>query len=298
MIGTAFIYLAISSACIGVMTELRKIFQVKNGIGLVSTAVFFMISMVIASLSGLATAPMLKDSDAIILAFAYAGISAITAIICLVGSAWGKLSTISVCANLGNLLLPSLYGLIVFPEENILTVYKIIGYVFALVAVLLNFCGTSNEKSNKPSLKYNISCITVFFTQGYSLIILNLANKSGFNGIGFVNLHTAISVIIMLMIVVIGLTFSHKNSVVQVKKSLSFYGILLMVGYGTMVVLSEILALKCAGIVPLVFQSPVSFCVSIVVISLLEYIIHREKLSLGDILQICSAFVCSILFVL
>ena len=71
-----------------------------------------------------------------------------------------------------------------------------------------------------------------------------------------------------------------------------------MLSYAALAVLSERLSISCAGIVPLVFQAPVSFCVSIIVVSALDIVIYREKLSKIEILQIIFAVICNIMFML
>lgn len=74
--------------------------------------------------------------------------------------------------------------------------------------------------------------------------------------------------------------------------------VLLMLSYAGLTFVSERCALACAGMVPLVFQAPVSFCVSIMVLSALEFMIYREKPSNIELLQILFAVICNVMFVI
>lgn len=299
MLGLAIFYIVISAASIGVMSELRKMYQVKSGTGLVSTSMFLAIGMFVAFLGGILTGKISFDYSLIIIALIYAGIASVNAMLCLVGSAWGKLSTIVICATLGNLVLPAVYGLIVLPSENVLTVYKIIGFIFAFLTYIMNFLKKEKDASkSKSNFKFKLICIIVFFVQGSALIVLNIVNRLGFGSFGFVTLHTGLASLIMVLTVIGYVLIFGKKGTLEVKKSISKNGLLLMLGYGVLTLVSERCALLCAGMVPLVFQAPVSFCVSIIVVSLLEFVIYKEKISKVELLQIIFAIICNIMFVI
>ena len=157
MLNLAILYIIISAASIGVMNELRKIYQVKSGTGLVSTSMFLAIGMFVAFFGGILTGKISLDASLIAIALIYAGIASVNAMLCLGGSAWGKLSTIVICATLGNLVLPAVYGLIVLPSENVLTVYKIIGFIFAFLTYIMNFLKKENDASkSKSNFKFKL----------------------------------------------------------------------------------------------------------------------------------------------
>ena len=60
---------------------------------------------------------------------------------------------------------------------------------------------------------------------------------------------------------------------------------------------SDLLSINCAGMIPLIIQAPVSFCVPVIVVALLDYILYREKLTKRNLLQMAAALVCCICFV-
>lgn len=122
-----------------------------------------MISMLAAFIIGILSEGFSFESSSLILAVTYAGLSSVPAMLCLIGSAWGKLSTIMVSANLGNLALPCLYGVITLPSENSMQVYKVIGFVFVGLTFIINFCKKGNVTSeNKDSCKQKLVYVIVF----------------------------------------------------------------------------------------------------------------------------------------
>ena len=66
--------------------------------------------------------------------------------------------------------------------------------------------------------------------------------------------------------------------------------ILIIIGYAVLAFTSDKLSLTCSGMVPLIFQAPVEFCVPIVVIAIIDFIIYRERLSKRQYIQLLTAF--------
>ena len=287
----ALLFIVIASIEVGFMSELRKSYQLKNGMGIVPTALFMLITNAFAVVTGATSSGELILSAA---SLAYATVFAIaalvTGILCLVGTAWGNVSIIVTCALLGKLVLPSVYGMIVLPEDNVMTVYKIIGFIFALVALALNFVTTEKEQGSKNSAKFKAACVVVFFTQGLALIIFNIVTRMGLDGGGFVTQYMAVSMLIMGLVLVAALVKNPSAFKDGLSTTLSKKSLLIMIAYAVLIFTSDKLSITCAGMVPLIFQAPVEFCVPIIVIAIIDYLIYREKLNKRQWIQLVMAF--------
>ena len=293
----AIIFIIISSTEVGFMCELRKSYQVKNGVGVIPTALFMMITNAFPMITGVVFSQTITWSlTNTMYAVAFAFVALITGILCLIGSAWGNVSILVACALLGKLVLPSVYGMIVLPEENVITVYRIIGFLFAFVALALNFVTTEKEKSSKNSVKFKSACIVVFFTQGLALIIISIVARKGIDGNGFVTTYMAVSTLVIGLVLVITMIKKPMDFKDKVRKTLSRKSFLIMLLYAVLIYTSDRLGIACAGIVPLIFQAPVSFCVPIIVVAIMDFIIYREKLNKKQYVQLVSALLCCICF--
>lgn len=288
---TALLLIIIASSGVGLMGELRKVYQVKNGTGVVSTALFMLFFNVFAVAGGFTVSDSIPlTASGIGFAFIFAVSSLVTAILCLVGTAWGNVSIIIACAMLGKLVLPSVYGIVVLPEENVMTAFKVLGFLFAVITLLLNFVPEKSGEKNKNAFKFKIACIVVFFTQGSALIIYNMVTRLGIAGNGFVTMYMAISVLLMLGLIAIPLFQNPGKFKNEIKGTMTFKSILIIIGYAILAFMSDKLSLTCSGMVPLIFQAPVEFCVPIVVIAIIDFIIYREKLNKRQLVQILTAF--------
>ncbi len=287
----ALMLIIIASSEVGVMGELRKIYQVKNGTGIIPTALFMLLFNIFAVLGGLAVSDAIPlTATGISFAFIFAISSLVTAILCLVGTAWGNISIIITCAMLGKLVLPTVYGILVLPEDNVLTVYKVLGFLFAGITLALNFVSEKTGTKNKNAFKFKLACITVFFTQGSALIIYNMVNRMGIAGNGFVTMYMTISVLLMLVALVLPVFRNPDAFKKEIKSTMSPKSILIIIGYAILAFTSDKLSLTCSGMVPLIFQAPVEFCVPIVVIAIIDFIIYREKLNKRQLIQLLTAF--------
>lgn len=288
---TALLLIILASSAVGVMGLLRKTYQVKNGTGIISTALFMLLFNVVASIGGWAFSETIPLTiPGIGMAFIFAVAALVTAVLCLVGTAWGNVSVIVACAMLGKLILPSAYGMIVLPEENVMTISKAFGFVFAFVTLFLNFVPDKTNQKKEHALKFKLACITVFFTQGSALIIYNLVTRMGLAGNGFVTLYMGISAV-LAAIAILFVSLKHKGSFqTEMKRAFSTASILIIAGYAILNFVSDKLSLTCSGMVPLIFQAPVEFCVPILVIALIDFMIYREKLDKRQLIQLATAF--------
>ena len=287
----ALMLIIIASSEVGLMSELRKIYQVKNGTGIVSTALFMLFFNFFAAIGGLTVSDVIPLTlSGIGCAFAFSFSALITAILCLVGTAWGNISIIVTCALLGKLVLPTVYGMIVLPEDNIMTAYKAFGFLFAAITLVLNFAPGKSCTKNKHTFKFKLACITVFFTQGLALIIYNKVSRMGIAGNGFVTMYMAISMLLMLFLIVVHYFRNPGVFKKEIKSTMSLTSILIIIGYAVLTFTSDKLSLTCSGMVPLIFQAPVEFCVPIVVVAIIDFIIYRERLRKRQYIQLLTAF--------
>lgn len=287
----ALMLIIIASSEVGLMSELRKIYQVKNGTGVISTVLFMFFFNIFAVAGGLVLAePILITASGVIYATIFSVASLVTAILCLIGTGWGNISIIITCASLGKLVLPTIFGIIVLPEDNIITAYKLLGFLFAAITLALNFVPVKSAGKNRNAFKFKLACIIVFFTQGSALIIYNIVNRMNIAGDGFVTMYMAISVLLMLFAIVIAYFRNPSVFKKEIKGTMTAKSILIIIGYAILAFTSDKLSLTCSGMVPLIFQAPVEFCVPIVVIAIIDFIIYRERLSKRQYIQLLTAF--------
>lgn len=287
----ALMLIIIASSEVGLMSELRKIYQVKNGTGVISTVLFMFFFNLFAVVGGLVLAePISITVSGVIYATIFSVASLVTAILCLIGTGWGNISIIITCASLGKLVLPTIFGIIVLPEDNIITAYKLLGFLFAAITLALNFVPVKSAGKNRNAFKFKLACIIVFFTQGSALIIYNIVNRMNIAGDGFVTMYMAISAFLMLFAIVIAYFRNTTDFKKEIKCAITAKSILIIIGYAVLAFTSDKLSLTCSGMVPLIFQAPVEFCVPIVVIAIIDFIIYRERLSKRQYVQLLTAF--------
>ena len=290
----AFALLIIASVCIGGMAECRKAFQVRNGTGLKTTLAFSAINSAIAAviccffINGYHF-----DIGRTGLSLLYAVVTIVISSLCLVGSAWGNVTILVACANLGGLVFPSLYGVITNPADNKMSVLRIIGFVFALACIAIIFW---DGKSDKQSFKFKISCVLVFFVQGSALIIFSIIDKY-FGTVQYFNFMAEYMLITTVLLIPLIFILGKKNKTPQKSKVFTKFNFLYAAIYAVLFFASEYLSLKCVSLVPLTFQAPVSFCIPIIVIALFEKLIYGIKISKSELWQIAFAMVSCICFI-
>ena len=111
MVELALLYIVVSSSMVGIMSQLRKKYQISNGIGLVSTFSFLLLtSLFSAVMGGFLSDGLRLETYSFMFATGYALISTVTAAICICGTAYGNLPVLIMYATLGSLIIPSVYG--------------------------------------------------------------------------------------------------------------------------------------------------------------------------------------------
>ncbi len=288
--------LLISSVFMGIMSILRKEYQKRNSISVMPTVLFlFCVSIIGAGVSVAAGHGLHISGLSLSLAVWYAVISAVTTFICIYGTAFGNVSEILLFASLGNLVLPSLYGFIMQAADNRLTVYKSIGFLLAAVCMVINFLGGERKKSNAV---YKLLCVLVFFSQGSALIILSLKNTycAEISNYEFIAQHMLITIVIMTVILIVNL-FKNKNDTINGVKRIFDKGCMVIILlYAVLFFSSDLLGMKCVGMIPLTVQATMKFCMPIITTAVLDRIFYKTKLTKTNVLQMILAFLCCICF--
>ena len=302
MIPLALLYIVLASAFVGFMSQLRKKYQVANGIGLVSTLSFILLASLFAAIVGSFFAEGMRfEPYSFVFATGYALFSTVTAALCICGTAFGNLSVLIMYATLGTLIIPSVYGLVVLPEENVLNIWKACGFVAAFVCLALNFLGSKEAGTGgaKASAIFKVMCAVVFFTNGSALVVYNLENRycSDYSYYSFVTEYMLISAVLLAVVLVILLLKDRKQFLGEAKQVATAKNMGIILLYAILFFASDLLSINCAGMIPLIIQAPVSFCVPVIVVALLDYVLYREKLTRRNLLQMAAALVCCICFV-
>lgn len=296
MIVQAIGLLLLSSVFMGIMSILRKEYQERNSISLMPTVLFLIgVSIIGAGVSVAAGHGLRISGLSLSLAVWYAVISAVTAFICIYGTAFGNVSEILLFASLGNLVLPSLYGFIMQSADNSLTVYKSIGFLLAAACMVINFLGGERKKSNAL---YKLLCVLVFFSQGSALIILSLKNTycAAISNYEFIAQHMLTTVVIMAVILIANLFKNKSDTIKSVKRTFNKGCIIIILSYAVLFFLSDLLAMKCVDMIPLTVQATMKFCIPIITTAVLDRIFYKTKLTKTNVLQMILAFLCCICF--
>ena len=297
----AVLYIVIGATCVGVMSQVRKAYQVKNGTGFFSVIMFSLLVSVVASVFGFCLGAKIKfEALTFIFSLAYAVISTVTASLCILGSAVGNLSVLIMSATVGNLVLPSLFGFITDPTENELTVVKAIGFVLAIACIVLNFVDKKTDQKGKINLKFSLLCLTVFFTNGSAIIIYTLENKlcKDYPYFSFITEIMVLSAVLLIIIAAVYLLVNKVESKVGYSKVFNSKSIVFVIVYAVLFFASELLAVKCAGLLPITVNAPISFSVPILVIGIIDFLLYKVIPSKKNLLQMALALMCSLCFVL
>ena len=292
--------MVIANSFIGIMSQLRKSYQIKHGTGLITTLMFSMLISIFGAIGGgLTGTPLELEPLSFVLSLCYAALTTITASLCICGTAFGNISVLILYATLGSLVIPSVYGLIFLPNENQLSIIKIIGYLLAFFCLALNFFKSKKDSKEKSSNKFKLFCFIVFFTNGSALVVYNLENRfcSDYPYFSFITEYMIISAIVSALIIAI-LLLAKKMPVKQtVMPIFNKKTLLIAIGYAALFFIAEFLGIKCAGMIPLIIQAPISFCIPIIITAILDYVLYREKLSRMNVYQIIASLLCAACFI-
>lgn len=293
-----YLYLTGAALGVGTMAILRRHYQNKVGSDLTATLLFSTVSSFSAFLLGLLTNGGFEfEPLSFALAFIYAGLSTVTAILCIVAAKYGSASSVILYGSMGTLVLPSCFGLLFDPSDAI-NFPKILGFLFASAALLIGFIKHKDTSTSSKQMKR--LQIAIFFSNGMALVVFKLMSmlRAGFNLGAFITEYMLISAAASL--VILALSLIKKNTTPAhgtLVNSFTPAAILIALVYAAAFFISDSFSMKCTTLVPLTIQAPLSFCLPILFTAILEYIVYKQKLTIYDLLQILSAASCSICFV-
>lgn len=285
------------------MAMLRKYYQENVGSDLTATLWFSTLSSFAAFLIGLIFSGGFGFDYVIMLcALAYAFMCTTTSMLCLIGAKYGSVSGTILCASMGTLILPSLFSG-VFDSESTLSALQIVGFLFAILAMLTGFAGQhrSGKEAGKEGKKLRWIQVAVFLTNGMALVIFKALSlfRPGFHQGAFVTeymLLAAIASFLLLILVSKHNKKGEKNTAQD--KFLSRQAILAALAYAAVFFTADYLALNCTSRIPLAIQAPLSFCLPIICTAVLEWLVYKQKFGYKDYLQMVFALACSVCFAL
>lgn len=307
----AYIFLFITALSLSGMSILRKRYQKDSTDNYNSTLFFVGVYSGIVLLLGLLYFSVVGfksfqeiDLVVLLLGFLLACTITITTIICIIGTAYGNVTVLVMFATLGSLVLSSVYGLIVDPVRNKLNVWNIIAFIIVFVIVALNYVSEDkgeNARGHKNKIIYRLLCIIVFFTNGAALVVYSALTtfKPTVNGFSFICLYSAF--ILCICAFLIGIAFlgkKKKETAEAIKTSCNWKTFVNITLYTGFFVLGEVLSIKCTEMIPVIIQAPLSFAFEVLVLTAMDYLAFKEKLSKVNVYQVILAVASGVLFAL
>lgn len=293
-----YLYLTGAALGVGIMAILRRFYQKNVGSSLVDTLFFSFLSSSAAFLIGfLLNGGFAFEWLTTLFALGYAGLSTVTAILCIVASKYGSASRAILYGSMGTLVLPSCFGLLFDPSDT-LNPAKVLGFLFALGALLVGFRRQTGSDTDSRQMKR--LQLAIFFTNGLALVVFKLMNmlRPGFSQSAFVTQYMLLSAAATGCLLLACLITGRKTaSRAMLQKARRPAVLLTAAVYAAAFYLSDSFSMKCTALIPLTIQAPLSFCLPILCTAALEYFIYRQKLEKYDLLQIVFAIFCSVCFV-
>lgn len=114
---------------------------------------------------------------------------------------------------------------------------------------------------------------------------------------GFITEYMLLTAIMTTMcLLIIGL--KNKKAFADMRSAFSKHSIAVIICYALLFFSSELLSLLCSGMIPLVMQAPMAFCVPIITTAVIDYVVYKVKLTKLTVIQMVFAALCCIGFVL
>ena len=303
---TAYLYLVLSSIFLCAMSLLRKQYQ-RISESYFSVLVFvFLSNAAMAVIGNIAAAfqgfAFYGQTDGAVLgiAAAYAAVSFASTFISVKGTKYGNVSVLIMFANLGQLVISSVYGLIFDAQNNSFGAMTVFGYVTAAAIMVLSLF--AKKKGEDASEKKNgkiffLLCAVLFLFNGAALPLCSLMTRlrPQYGSSNFLTLSsmfgTAIGAIATLA------ALPSKKASGLVRRGIVARGGLIVLYAGACFV-SNLLAVLCTTLLPIVVQAPLSFSISMIVLMLFDFLIYKEKPTKINALQIALAVACNVFFAL
>lgn len=309
-----YLLILLSSIFLCVMCAVRKEYQCRADATLKSTLTFMGISSLFLCLVGgvycIATQGTLfqrLDEFVLILSIVFAFILTANTCLCIFAAKYGSLAILTMFATLGTLVISTIYGLISDPIKNKLSIFNILGFVLALVIIVLNFISekrkeTQAQEGQKTNSKiFIIICLAVFLLNGSALSVYSIFTtyRASYGGFNFIFLYSFFCVVLCaLPLAILFVVDKKKGREFGVEKCVKGKPLVCTLIYGVTFFLSEFFSLETTSLLPIVIQAPLSFAVSVIIVALADYLIYKQKMTKLEWLQIALAVVSGVFFAL
>lgn len=306
-----YLLILLGSILFCAMTAVRKEYQIKADATLKSTLVFMLVSSLFVCVIGLiysvATGfTLVTNADGFVLGLGllFAFILTVNTCLCIFGAKYGSLAIVTMFATLGTLVISTLYGLIVNPTQNKLSVFNVVGISFAVIIIALSFIEERNKpktesKENKNQKAFIAICLAVFLFNGSALSVYSLftSNRAEYGGLNFIFLYSFFSVLLCLIaLLIILLSDRKKNQPCGLTKCVKPKPLICTLIYGALFIGSEFFSLTTTTILPIVIQAPLTFAINVIIVAIADYLIYKQKLTKIQLIQIALAIVSGICF--
>lgn len=309
-----YLLILLGAVMLSAMAAVRKEYQRRAGATLVSTLLFMCVSSLFITLIGTVYAlvtdlALIRNADGLVLGLAaiFAVVLTVNTCLCIFGAKYGSLAVLMTFATLGTLVISSIYGFIFAPEENALTVYRVVGMLLSAVIIALGFVGDreakgAERKTGSTQRIFILICICVFIFNGSALSIYSTftEHRAEYGGFNFIFLYSFFCVALCLVGLAAIRLFGGRRafSGEQHTDKLRPAPVICAVGYGMIFTVSEFCSLTTTSILPIVIQAPLSFAVNLVVVAVADYLIYRQRLTKMQIIQVTLAILSGVCFAL
>lgn len=298
------------------MTVVRKEYQRRADATIISTITFMGVYSLSVCLIGVIygfftdfTLIRQIDGFVIVLSIFFSLILTINTCLCILGSKYGSLAIVSIFANLGTLMISTVYGLIFDSARNHLNGFKISGMVLVLAILALsvfeekkNVSFGDAQKEKQHNRKFLAICILIFFFNGSALPIYSAFStyRGEYGGFNFIFLYLFFCVLLCGVSLAFLLLLQKKKgtAVSEIKLCVSLKPLLCTLAYGLLFLFAEFTAIKTTVVLPIVVQAPLKFAVQVIIIAIADFLLFKQKITKIQFVQIGLAIVSGVLFAL
>lgn len=301
---TAYLYLISSSIFLCAMSLLRKEYQRREG-SFFASIFFVFFSYAVMGAAGNAVAavrstPLYTGADGVLagIAAAYAAVSFVSTVICVKGTQYGNVSVLIMFANLGQVTVSSAYGFVFDAENNFFGIWGAFGYLCAAAILLLSLLPLRGSRERAGNKKFFfLLCVVLFFFNGMALPLCSLATRlrPSYDAADFLTLSALFGAAFSGAATAV-LCIRRRPRGITLRRAAVCGG--LGVSYAAVCFASNLLAVLCTSLLPIVVQAPLSFCISVIVLAAADFIIYREKLTKGNVIQLILAAASNLFFAL
>ena len=298
------LFITIGSICFGIFSLLRKKYQEFNGSELFPTILFMVFYSIAEAIVALAVSAMFKEITnianvtplTIILGAVLSFTGFVSVVLCIIGAGYGSTPILMMFATLGSIVISSTYD-IVLGQTTIDNKY-IAALIFIAIILLINILNDRKEaKKEKTSMAYKIICVVIFFTNGVGLVLYHIfaINCGSFGNFNFIALYSAFELIVGVLTALFLCVFRKKQNSLSKVKEIKGKSYFLIVLYAVFICGCEALSIKTTSILPVSIQSPLSFALSLIAVTVLDCIVYKVRLKSSQIMQMACAVLVAIL---